>query len=593
MTTLNRFSLLKAIGLLILAATLESLPLFAQGNVNVLTWHNDIARTGQNLNETHLTTSNVVDTSFGKLCSYAVDGQVYAQPLVVTGVNIGGTLHTVVYLVTQKDNVYAFDGTNFNADGSCILLLPEKTLLMSGESPVDCHYLGGCPSGPYFGILGTPAIDSPTGSMFLVAETQTGSAPPYTYYHRLHALRLTDLSEQPNSPVQICRSGCGGVDSSTFSKQHLQRPGLLWLASSLAGRANNMVYVALSMVDGDTHQPPGWIFGYNAQNLGDTNYPLSYDATPNGDRGGIWQDGAGLAAGPDTNVSTGTFIYFSTGDGTFNVDTGGSDVADSFVKLTPSLAIPGGSYTNSNYFTPSDQQWRQCNDIDYGSGGTTLIPGSGGKLYAVKGDKENLLWVMDRLAPGGYTGNNNCGPNTCTPACVSGCLPCNIPNPNLAEPPFQFATSGQDRSTPAFWGGSPQGSGDLGELYMTGSYSPLSRYPVRSSCSSGFPPVCNAAASSTVGLGYAASPSISSTSTFQNGIVWAIRVGASGSAVLNAFDANSMALLYDSGQCKSGIDQPGTPTKFSVPTVANGRVYLATTTDFDMYGIISPARVCN
>jgi hypothetical protein len=106
-------------------------------SVNVLTWHNDIGRTGQNINETVLTTSNVVPATFGKLCTYAVDGRVYAQPLVVTGVNIGGQ-HTVVYVVTQKDNVYAFDGVNVNTDGSCILL--KQATLVDGvsEGPMYC-----------------------------------------------------------------------------------------------------------------------------------------------------------------------------------------------------------------------------------------------------------------------------------------------------------------------------------------------------------------------------------------------------------------------------------------------------------------------
>jgi len=219
-----------------LAMAVSSGVLAAQ-SVNVTTWHNDIGRTGQNTNETVLTTSNVVPATFGKLCTYPVDGQIYAQPLIVTGVNIGGQ-HTVVYVVTQRDNVYAFDGVNVKTDGSCILLLPEKTLLLSGESPVDCSHLGGCPSGPYFGILGTPVIDPGTGILYAVAESQSGTFPNITYYHRLHALKLTDLSAQNGGPVQICQNGCGIQTGSLFSKSHIQRPGLLWLSSSQSRRTN-------------------------------------------------------------------------------------------------------------------------------------------------------------------------------------------------------------------------------------------------------------------------------------------------------------------------------------------------------------------
>jgi hypothetical protein len=116
------------------ALTLNS-GLVAGQSVNVTTWHNDIGRTGQNTNETVLTTSNVAPATFGKLCSYTVDGEVYAQPLVITGITIGSQQHTVVYVVTQRDNVYAFDGVNVNTDGSCILVLPEKTFFSRVSLP--------------------------------------------------------------------------------------------------------------------------------------------------------------------------------------------------------------------------------------------------------------------------------------------------------------------------------------------------------------------------------------------------------------------------------------------------------------------------
>jgi hypothetical protein len=449
---------------LIVALMLSSNLLAAQ-SVNVTTWHNDIGRSGQNTNETVLTTSNVVPATFGKLCTYPVDGQVYAQPLVVTGVNIGGQ-HTVVYVVTQRDNVYAFDGVNVNADGSCILLLPEKTLLLSGESPVDCNFLGGCPSGPYFGILGTPVVDPAAGILYLVAETQTGTEAPFTYYHRLHALKLTDLSEQDGGPALICSNSslCAGINSGPFSKSHLQRPGLLWLSASQSSRQNNMVYMAFSMVDGDQNDPNGFIFGYNAANLQDSNYPLAYETTPGTQkkRGGIWQGGAGLAAGTASNGNY--YIYFSTADGDFDLDSGGPDAADSFVTLTPSLQYPSGTY----YFAPSDQKWRQCNDFDYGSARTLLLPDSlFTTRYAVKADKENYLWVMDRTNPGGFdVGNCN---NYCSSCTNCNVCPLNQQSNHNAEPPIAFSTNHtmepEARSTPAFWSGMVS-SGDLGELYF-------------------------------------------------------------------------------------------------------------------------------
>lgn len=538
-----------------------------------------------------------------------MDGEVYAQPIVVTGVNVGGE-HTVVYVVTQRDNVYAFDGMNVNNDGSCIVLLPKKSLLISGESPVDCNYLGGCPSGPYFGVLGTPVVDLVAGILYLVAETQTGGAPPFTYYHRLHALKLTDLSEQNGGPVQICQNGCGIQTSSQFSKSHIQRPGLLWLSASQSRRQNNMVYTAFSVDDGAANDPNGWIFGYDAANLQGSNYPLLYETTPGTQkrRGGIWQGAGGLTAAKDSSGSY--FLYFSTGDGDFDLDQPppvNTDGADAFIKLNTDLSTPSGVY----YFAPSDQYWRGCdttahfNDMDFGSGGVVALPEtafSPARYYTVKADKENFLWVMDRTLPGGYNGggsNLNCG--TVNQNCSTPCA-----NPNLNAEQLAVTSNhyigAQARSSPAFWSGMVS-SGDRGELYFaangTGPLGQMKRYPVSTSCST--PPICSPVSSSNVdptgtGLGYASTPSVSSNPSYQNGIVWSIKYDSRHTdPALYAFDAGSLAELWDSKQCVdvTGIprDQPGVTTQFSVPTIANGFVYIGTQTDFDIYGVV-PSRTC-
>ena len=592
-----------------LAVTVSSCVLAAQ-SVNVTTWHNDIGRTGQNTNETVLTTSNVAPATFGRLCTYSVDGQVYAQPLVLTGINTGGQ-HTVVYVVTQTDNVYAFDGVNVNTDGSCILLLPAKTLLLSGESPVDCSHLGGCPSGPYFGVLGTPVVDPAAGILYAVAESQSGTFPNLTYYHRLHALKLVDLSEQNGGPVQICQSGCGTQTGSQFSQSHIQRPGLLWLSASQSGRQNNMVYTAFSMDDGAANNPNGWIFGYNAANLQDSNYPLAYETTNGANqkrRGGIWQGAGGLTAAKDSSGNY--FLYFSTGDGDFDLDQPppvNTDAADAFIKLNPNLSTPSGVY----YFAPSDQYWRGCdtqqnfNDMDFGSGGVVTLPEtafSPARYYAVKADKENYLWVMDRTLPGGYNGggsNPNCG--SVNQNCSTPCANSNLNVEQLAVTSNHY-TGAQARSTPAFWSGMVS-TGDRGELYFaangTGAVGQMKRYPVSTSCST--PPICSPAVSTNVDptgtrLGYAATPSVSSNPNYQNGIVWAIKIDSrQTNPALFAFDGGSLTELWDSRECVdingNPRDQPGLPTKFSVPTIANGLVYIGTQTDFDIYGVV-PSRTC-
>jgi hypothetical protein len=380
------------------------------------------------------------------------------------------------------------------------------------------------------------------------------------------------------------------------------------------------IYIAFSMIDGNGDFPNGVIFGYNAQNFSALGYPLIYETTPgvvgnSGLRGGIWQGAAGLAAGPDKPGGSDYFIYTSAGDGSYDLSRQSApnmDAGDSIVKLTPSLTYPSGAKYSDYSFTPSDSEFRQCWDLGYRSAGVMLLPDmSLGKSYAVKADKENYLWTTYRTSLGGYTGSSGCGTCSYPGSCgtmTNPCTPCNVANPNLAEPPIAFRTNHaltgpQSRSTPAFWSGMVS-SHDQGELYFAVPAGQMNRYPVSSSCTSGNPPICNAAVSTNVdptgsGIGFATTPSVSSNTAtaYNDGIVWAIKSGATGTPpVLFAFRADTLSELYDTQLCHPGgtsyPDQPGTPTKFSVPTVANGHVYIATQTDFDIYGQLA-TRNCN
>jgi hypothetical protein len=600
----------------LLAATLGSRPLYAQ----VVTWHNDIGRTGQNTNETTLTQSNVTENKFGRLCSATLDGMVYSQPLVLTNVVFQGqtAAKTIAYVVTQNDSVYAIDTSNCT-----VLPNGHKQLLQASEEAATCADIGNNKICPVVGILGTPVIEltnilnpcCTTGTLYAVAEsecpamTQCNSTKFPIFFHRLYALDITSLAETNGGHVQICPSGCGNgkyLTGSEFSITHYNRPGLLFLNSIVTG-GNNMVYAAFSMIDGGGNNPNGFIWAYDAHDLSVT--PLSYETTPgaNKRRGGIWQNGAGLVASKDANGSY--YIYFSTGDGDFDLDQQqppNTDAGDTFVKLNTDLSIPSGVY----YFTPSDAYWRGCpppnfNDKDFGSGGTLAIPEqtfSPPKFYAVKMDKENFLWVMDRTLPGGYNGGNS-NYQYCGSANYSCTNPCQAPNNNAEN--FQFTTAKncnnqpcEDRSAPAFWSGAVS-SGDQGELYLAGTYDQLTRYAVSANCTPG--PICNPASATTnvdpngTRMGYSATPSVSSNgTTLGTGVVWAIKSnGGTGAPVLYAFKADTLAELYDTGQCFLNhiqVDQPGVATTFSVPTIANGRAYIGTQTDFDIYGPLT--RTC-
>jgi hypothetical protein len=330
---------------------------------------------------------------------------------------------TVAYVATENDTVYAIDATN-----STCPVLGSNTLRLPGEQATNCSDINDCTIGPTIGILDTPVIeitgtDPTTGTLYAVAEFECptcGQNGLPVFYHRLWALNLATLASTNGNYTQICALGCGkDPDGSTFSATHYGRPGLLFLDNTKTDSLNaNVVYAAFSMIDNITGNPNGWIFAYNGHNLADPSYPLSYDTTPGtssnpGQRGGIWQGGAGLVSAKD---SGGAYdIYFSTGDGDFDLDQQQSpnhDAGDSFVKLHTNLTVLPAT-PQPYYFTPADQFWRGCNntqypnDVDFGSGGVLAIPEatfSPSAYYAVKSDKENYLWVIDRTSPGGYTG---------------------------------------------------------------------------------------------------------------------------------------------------------------------------------------------
>lgn len=517
----------------------------------------------------------------------------------------------IAYVATMNDSVYAIDGTSCQVLGQ-FALFPTG----SGEFAAKTVDLGqgGNLFGPKVGVLGTPVIalnpgsNPSTGTLYVVAESESGSPPNTTFYHRLWALDITSL--QPVSAyggyVTICASGCGTVP---FSLNHIQRPGLLCLGANSAtcpgSLANTVVYVAFSMMDGAPLNPNGWIFGFNAQSLGTA--PLyNYETTPEigGRRGGIWQGAAGLAAGVDSSGGN-TYIYFSTGDGDFDLKsdgTGGTNAADSLVKLTTSLAIPGGSYTSANFFAPSDQCYRQSSDNDFGSAGVMLLPDnllSGNPFVAIKSDKEDYLWVVNRGAPGGYDQGNadkcpapNPGYTCADEGQVPSCPTSDWQNGNIESLAIN-PVGANAHTAPAFWAGNTAGT-QKGWVYFAALGQALQAYPIDPNCST--PPLCPATHQTAATLGYSATPAVSSgpSPTYSNGVVWAIK-SLTGAVGLYAFDAKNLSELYDTTHCIIGgvsQDAPGNPTRFSVPTIANGRVYIGTETDFDIYGQLQQTRNC-
>jgi hypothetical protein len=528
------------------------LTLGLRAETNVLTARNDISRDGLNSTETVLNQANVNAVSFGKICSAVVDGQLFGQPLVVFDKG-----RNVVFVATMNDSVYAIDGSNC-AQLSHVSLIPQN------EEAVQCADLTGKCSViiPLIGTLATPVIDIGTRTIYVTTETESTTSLCQTshaescFVHRLHALDLATLAEKFAGPVAIS----GKYGNASFSaKEHIQRPGLL-LLPNVFPNGDSAVYIGFSAIAGfgkpGTSIPQGWVFGYDAANLAAA--PLTWSSTPNGEGGGLWQSGGGLAAGIDSPHGQ-TFLYLATGDGTFDVNTGGSDYGDSLVKLTTSLAN-----VSNGYFTPFNQACLNPADEDFGSGGVMLMPNSTSNYYVVTASKTGTVFVMNRENPGGFTPPTN---QTC-PATGS----------NANQEYFQGA-SRQYFSTPAYWNQ---------HLYYIPMQSPLTRYQLSLKCNPG--PICTTGAdTSAVKFGFAANPAISSSGNAtgtailwaQSGNGWPNTQAGPAPAVLYALDAEhtnppgAVPELWDSTQCPTR-DTPGNATKFVAPTIANGMVYLGT-----------------
>jgi hypothetical protein len=501
----------------------------AQTYSGMLTWHNDLARTGQNLQETVLTPANVNFKTFGKLFSFPVDGQIFAQPLYVYNVAIPGKgTYNVIYVVTENDSVYAFD-----ADGMITSALWYDSFInpSKGITPIPCADTGAhpCPFASVIGITGTPVIDSSSGTLYLVAATKENGK----YVNRLHALDITTGAEKFGGPVQIAASvqGTGAGNNHgvvSFDAHHeLQRPGLLLL--------NGVVYIGWASF-GDVAPFHGWVLGYGATSLAPAGV---FNSTPNGSDGGVWQSGGAPSADAAGN------IYLLTGNGTFDINKGGSDWGDTFLKFDASLSV-------TDYFTPYDQWKLARNDLDLGSGAGMLLPPQQGKFpdEMVSAGKEGLIYVVNRSNMGRFNNQKN----------------------NVIQT-VRGSVNGY-WSSPAYWNNS---------VYFSGQSDFLSQYSVTNGLLSNSPV-------SQAPTKFPATPSISANGS-SNGIVWSIARPVKPNnevlpAVLYACDATKISReLYNSRQAGQR-DLLGLGIRFSVPTIMNGKVYVGTYTELDVLGLL-------
>ena len=509
----------------------------------VTTYHNDLARDGVNSQEYALTTSNVQSSTFAKLFSCTVDAPLYTQPLWVANLTIAGGAHNVIFVGTSHNTVYAFD-----ADSNPCHTYWSKNLIPSGETWLTNSDAGSTDILPDVGIVGTPVIDPATNTLYVVTKTKTtgtNARPPGDCHQRLHALSLIDGSETSSGPIEITPSitvpgsgdGSNGTSLPFAPFYELQRPGLALV--------NGTVYVGWGSVN-DQKPWHGWLMGFDKTNLAAA--PLAFNSTPNGEGAGIWMSGGAPSVDSSNNM------FAMTGNGDYD---GATDFGDSFLKLNLSLAL-------TDWFTPSDQAILDANNADLGAGGAAVLadlPSAPVKHILIGGGKSGggyagELYVLNRDALGQLEGAG-------TPIVQ------------------KFPVTRSIFATPAFWNST---------LFIAGAGGNLQAYSLNTT--TGLFNTTPTSRSTTAYPGKGATPSVSANGA-SHGIAWALDTGqygypsslGSGPAVLHAYDATNLSReLWNSSQATG--DQAGNAVKFTVPTIANGKVYIGTRTEIDVYGLL-------
>ncbi len=551
-------------------------------STNLLQSHNDSSNTGGNLSETILNQSNVNSSSFGKIFSDNLDGQVYAQPLYQSSVNITTGLnqgvHNVAYVATENDSLYAIDAVTGT-------VLWKDNYLGPGVTTVPFADVGTTDLTPVIGITSTPVIDASSNVLYLTAKTEETRNDGLHFVYRLHAVNLSS-GQDAQSPVVIAdtlvqnTSDEFNINNYTF----VSGPSVIGTtADSVVGNdginrvhfnaqtqfnrvaltlVNGVLYIAFAS-HGDNGYYHGWILGYNPTNL---NLVAVFNDTPNGEQGGIWQSGSAIASDAQGN------LFVSSGNGTFGTTMDGNgfpanhNFADSIIKLS---VDPNSSSTNQNgngwglkvvdYFTPFNQSSLDQQDLDLSNDGVLLLPDSVGSvshphLLAVAG-KQGILYLLDR----DNLGHFNTDPNATS-------------NPNDLQ---EVTLPDQSFSATAYFNGTIYiGVQDNAMEAFAISNAQLNPSPTETPDTFQFPD---------------SATSISANGSATNtAIVWEIAHNSSSSSELRAYPANNIgAELYTSAQAPNSRDDLGVSSKFSMATVLNGMVYVGTNGGLVAYGLLA------
>jgi hypothetical protein len=515
----------------IICYSIAGITLTAAAFAQMTTSQVDNARTGAYLNETTLTPRNVNAQQFGKIFTLQVDGDVYAQPLFLAGVQIPGRgTHDVLFVATEHDSVYAFD-----AYGNPSTPLWQASFLKDGATPlaeedVQCFFIR-----PEVGITSTPVIDAKTGTIYVLARTKLGHTFSSNEYHqKLHALAVTTGAEKFGGPVEIQATvrgrGDGSSNGSVAFNSLRENPRAALLLS------NGTVYLswASSCDVGPYH---GWVMAYDAQTL---KQKAIFNDSPDADDGGIWASDTGIAADRDGNV------YLATGNGRFDAAKGGRDYGDTLLKLN------GQNLTIADSFTPFNADQLNAEDNDLGSGGPMLLPDQPGP-YAhmlLIGGKAPTIYLLDRDRLGHFQPGSNSQAVQVVP------------------------TSGGIFGSFAYWNRN---------VYVLADSDALRDYEVKDG------KLTFKAASTFTLKDHAATPAVSANGA-KDGVVWVVSSKGWNSrdrtAVLHAVDAANVAHELYSSEQNAARDRAGMALRFNIPTIVNGHVYIGAKHEVDVYGLL-------
>ena len=499
------------------------------------------ARTGATLNEKILTPANVNVGQFGKLFTFKVDSDVYAQPLYLPNLEIPGKgKHNVLFIATENDSVYAFD-----ADGASTAPLwhvsfvnPSNAIATLSERDARCFFIT-----PQVGITSTPVVDLKSGTIYVLARTKEGKGILRSddFKQRLHALAVTTGAEKFGGPIEIKASVAGKGSGQSGGRVDFDPLDENPRAALLL--ANDSVYLSWGS-SCDVGPYHGWLMAYDAHTLAQK---AVFNTSPDASDSAIWQGDAGPAADTDGN------IFVVTGNGEFDAVTNGRDFGDSVLKLSSAAQ----NLSVLDYFTPFNQAQLNERDNDLGSSGPVLLadqPGPHPHLLVTAG-KEGRLYLIDRDHLGKFQ-----------------------PNDDSHAVQTILAARGAYGAM-AYWNQ---------HVFFIGSETRIQDFALANGR------LKLKASGTTRFFDSGATPSISSDGS-KNGIVWAAssknwNEPPHKPAVLYAFDAADVSRELFNTEQNSQRDRPGVALRFAIPTIVNGKVYLGSKGQVDVYGLLPTAQ---